>query len=78
MQEKLTFESEGLKLSAMLHIPDSYQPGTKLPAFIVCHGFVGSKDESHAQIQAEMMEEFGYAALRLDFRSCGESEGERG
>ncbi|MEZ5653145.1 MAG: alpha/beta fold hydrolase [Burkholderiaceae bacterium] len=78
MQEKLTFESDGLKLAAVLHIPDSYQPGQKLPAFIVLHGFVGSKDESHAQIQAEMMEAFGYAALRFDFRCCGESEGERG
>ena len=77
MQEKLTFMSDGLKMSAVLHIPDARQAGQKLPAFIVCHGFVGSKDESHAQIQAEMMEAFGYIALRFDFRSCGESEGER-
>ncbi|MEI9430254.1 alpha/beta hydrolase [Mesorhizobium sp. Cs1299R1N3] len=77
MQERLTFQSDGLKLSAVLHIPDTHRPGEKLPAFIVCHGFVGSKDESHAQIQAEMMEKFGYAALRFDFRCCGESEGER-
>lgn len=78
MQETLTFESDGLKLSAVLHLPDSYQAGQKLPAFIVLHGFVGSKDESHAQLQAEMMASFGYAALRFDFRCCGESEGERG
>lgn len=77
MQEKVTFESDGLKLSAVLHVPDGYD-GTPLPAFVVCHGFVGSKDESHAQIQAEMLESFGYAALRFDFRCCGESEGERG
>lgn len=77
MQEKLTFESDGLKLSAVLHIPDSHDGKTPLPAFIVLHGFVGSKDESHAQIQAEMMEAFGYAALRFDFRCCGDSEGER-
>ncbi len=77
MQEKVTFESDGLKIAGVLHIPSSYQ-GKPLPAFIVCHGFVGSKDESHAQLQAEMLEEFGYAALRFDFRCCGESEGERG
>jgi cephalosporin-C deacetylase-like acetyl esterase len=77
MQEKLTFMSDGLKLSAVLHVPDSRKSGQRLPAFIVCHGFVGSKDESHAQIQAEMMEAFGYVALRFDFRCCGESEGER-
>lgn len=77
MQEKVTFESDGLKISGVLHVPDGFD-GKPLPAFIVCHGFVGSKDESHAQIQAEMMEGFGYVALRFDFRSCGESEGERG
>lgn len=76
MQEQVSFESDGLKISAVIHIPEGYD-GTPLPAFIVCHGFVGSKDESHAQIQAEMMESFGYVALRFDFRGCGESEGER-
>jgi len=77
-KKKCTFESDGLTLSGVLHIPDSYKEGSKLPAFIVCHGFVGSKDESHAQFQAVMMEDFGYIALRFDFRCCGESEGERG
>lgn len=77
MQEKITFESDGLKLAGVLHVPAGHA-GKPLPAFIVCHGFVGSKDESHAQIQAEMIESFGYVALRFDFRCCGESEGERG
>jgi poly(3-hydroxybutyrate) depolymerase len=67
MQEKLTFMSDGLKLSAVLHVPEGRKPGQRLPAFIVLHGFVGSKDESHAEIQARMLEEFGYAALRFDF-----------
>ncbi|MBS0531462.1 MAG: alpha/beta fold hydrolase, partial [Proteobacteria bacterium] len=78
MQEKLTFHSDGLKLSAVLHVPEGRQSGQRLPAFIVLHGFVGSKDESHAEIQARMLEEMGYVALRFDFRCCGESEGERG
>lgn len=77
MQEKVTFESDGLKLSGVIHVPDGYT-GEPLPAFIVLHGFVGSKDESHAELQARMMEDFGYVALRFDFRCCGESEGERG
>lgn len=78
MQEKLTFESDGLKIAGVLHIPDSYEAGQKLPAFVVLHGFVGSKDESHAEIQATLLEEMGYATFRFDFRCCGESEGERG
>ena len=71
MQEKLSFFSDGLKLSAVLHVPEGRRPGQKLPAFIVLHGFVGSKDESHAEIQAKMLENMGYAALRFDFE--GES-----
>jgi len=78
MQEKLSFYSDGLKLSAVLHVPEGRQKGQRLPAFIVLHGFVGSKDESHAEIQARMLEAMGYVALRFDFRCCGESEGERG
>jgi pimeloyl-ACP methyl ester carboxylesterase len=78
MEERLSFLSDGLKLSAVLHVPEGRKPGQRLPAFIVLHGFVGSKDESHAEIQARMLEGFGYAALRFDFRCCGESEGERG
>jgi dipeptidyl aminopeptidase/acylaminoacyl peptidase len=78
MEEKLTFMSDGLKLSAVLHVPKARKPGQRLPAFIVLHGFVGSKDESHAEIQARMLEQFGYTALRFDFRCCGESEGDRG
>jgi pimeloyl-ACP methyl ester carboxylesterase len=77
MQQKLSFLSDGLKLSAVLHVPEKRRADERLPAFLVLHGFVGSKDESHAEIQARMLEEMGYAALRFDFRCCGESEGER-
>src|SRR3954452_10294725 len=78
MQHKLDFMSDGLKLSGVLHVPEQRREGEKLPTFIVLHGFVGTKDESHAELQARMLEEFGYCALRIDFRGCGESEGERG
>jgi pimeloyl-ACP methyl ester carboxylesterase len=73
-----TFESDGLKLSGILHLPDGRKAGEKLPAFLVLHGFAGSKDDSHAELQARMMEAFGYAALRFDMRSCGTSEGAKG
>lgn len=78
MREKLTFMSDGLKLSGVLHVPDKRPKDVRLPAFLVLHGFVGSKDESHAEIQALMLEEMGYAAFRFDMRCCGESGGERG
>ena len=49
MQEKLIFMSDGLKLSGVLHLPDKRSADIRLPAFLVLHGFVGSKDESHAR-----------------------------
>ena len=78
MQEKLSFPSDGLKLSGVLHVPEQRRAGERLPAFIVLHGFVGTKDESHAELQARMLEDFGYCAFRIDMRGCGESEGTRG
>jgi len=78
MQTSVTFPSDGLSLSGVLHIPDSHKSGQRLPAFLVLHGFIGSKDESHAELQANLLESWGYAALRFDMRGCGDSEGERG
>ncbi len=78
MQIPVSVPSDGLTLSGVLHIPEGHKPGEKLPAFLVLHGFIGSKDESHAEIQANMLEQWGYAALRFDMRGCGESGGARG
>ncbi len=78
MERRVTFKSDGIDIAGVLHIPDSHKPGERLPAFIVLHGFMGSKDESHAEIQAKMLESWGYAALRIDFRGLGESGGPRG
>jgi dipeptidyl aminopeptidase/acylaminoacyl peptidase len=77
MQTPVSIPSDGLTLSGVLHIPEG-SSGKRLPAFLVLHGFMGSKDESHAEIQARMLEEFGYAALRFDMRGCGDSGGTRG
>lgn len=78
MQIPVSIPSDGLTLSGVLHIPDGTPPGARLPAFLVLHGFMGSKDESHAEIQARMLEDYGYAALRFDMRGCGDSGGTRG
>lgn len=78
MDTPITFESDGLILAGDLHIPDSHKDGEKLPAIIILHGFIGSKDASHSELMARMFEEWGYVALRFDFRGCGMSEGERG
>ena len=78
METEISFVSDGIELAGNLHIPDGYKPGDKLPAFVVLHGFIGSKDDSHAEIMSRMMTDWGYAALRFDFRGCGKSGGKRG
>lgn len=77
MQIAVTIPSDGIALAGVLHVPER-PAGERLPAFVVLHGFMGSKDESHAEIQARMLEDLGYAALRIDFRGCGDSGGARG
>jgi alpha-beta hydrolase superfamily lysophospholipase len=73
----LTFTSDGLKLAGVLHVPEARKPGQRLPTFIVLHGFVGTKDKSHVELIARMIEAMGYCVFRIDFRGCGESEGAR-
>jgi len=78
METRVSLPSDAIALSGVLHIPDDHKAGDKLPAFLVLHGFMGSKDESHAEIQAKMLCDWGYAALRFDFRGCGDSGGQKG
>jgi len=78
METKVTFKSDELTLSGVLHVPDDLAPDEKRAAFIVMHGFGGYKDGPEHQAQARILCEWGYVALRFDFRGCGESEGERG
>ena len=78
MEIPLSFPSDGLTLSGVLHVPKGHKKGDKLPTFIVLHGFVGTKDKSHVELVARMLDEMGYCVFRIDFRGCGESEGKRG
>lgn len=78
MQEKVSFASDGLRLSGIVHTPAEREPGERRAAFLVLHGFGGNKDGKGAVAIAEQLAAWGYVALRFDFRGCGESEGERG
>ena len=78
MQKEVTFNSDGLLLTGILHIPDNLTLGEKRPAFTVLHGFGSNKNGGTALVAAEVLENLGYIALRFDFRGCGESAGERG
>ena len=78
MEEKITFESDGLKLAGIVETPADMKSGERRPAFIVLHGFGGNKDDQGQTVVAKQFTEWGYVTLRIDFRGCGESEGERG
>jgi fermentation-respiration switch protein FrsA (DUF1100 family) len=78
MTERITFSSDGLNLSGVLHLPPDLSPGDRRPAFLVLHGFGGSKDGAGSVALCERLAEWGYVTMRFDFRGCGESEGERG
>lgn len=73
-----TFASQGLKLAANLHTPSGMRKGERRPAFIVLHGFGGTKDAGNVTKPVNWFLDQGYVVLRFDFRGCGSSEGPRG
>lgn len=78
MEEKVSFESAGLKLSGVIHFPKDCAAGQRRPAIIVMHGFGANKQAGNVATPASMYADWGYVALRFDMRGCGESEGEPG
>ena len=46
-----------------------------LTAFLVLHGFGSNKASHNCTIPCEFLTEWGYVAMRFDYRGCGESEG---
>ena len=77
MLEAVTFASDGLKLSGVVHVPDDCRPGERRPAIIMMHGFGANKSGGPEWI-CRQFAAWGYVALRFDYRGCGDSEGERG
>ena len=77
-QEQVEIPSGELRLSGVVHRPPDYQQGERRPAFLVLHGFGGNKGNVGAVTISSQLAQWGYLALRFDFRGCGESEGERG
>lgn len=69
--EKVSFRSEGQKISGILHHPDRDRP----PCVIASHGLLSSKDSEKYVALGNRMSEQGIAMLRFDFRGIGESEG---
>jgi len=77
MQESVKFPSGGVELSGVVHLPDGRESGERRPAIIMMHGFGANKSGGPEWI-CKQYEDWGYVALRFDYRGCGESGGERG
>jgi dipeptidyl aminopeptidase/acylaminoacyl peptidase len=69
--EKVTFKSEGQKISGVLHLPDVWSRA----CVIASHGLLSSKDSEKYIALGERLSREGFAMLRFDFRGIGESEG---
>jgi len=69
--EKVSFMSEGCRISGVLHFPDQKNP----PCVIASHGLLSSKNSEKYIALGEQISREGMAMLRFDFRGIGESEG---
>ena len=76
MEQAISFQSDGLTLQGIVHVPDDLKDGEKRPAVIVLHGFGSNKSSANSTWPAETFCKWGYVTLRFDMRSCGESDGE--
>lgn len=74
MTEDVVFYSEGLKIAAVLHMPDT--PKGDVPGIVLCQG-LGSTKEINLPAIASVLNDAGFAALAFDYRGWGASEGKR-
>ncbi len=67
MAEKITFQSDGLKIAGIIETPADLKPGERRPAFIVLHGFGGNKDGQGQTVVAKQFTDWGYVTLAHGF-----------
>jgi len=75
--EAVTFASDGLTLSGVVHVPEDCRSGERRLAIVMMHGF-GANKSGGPEWVCRQFAAWGYVALRFDYRGCGDSEGERG
>lgn len=75
-REVVVFENNSQKIFGVLHMP--LNQSKPVPAVLICHGLAGHKTGKYRLYVtlAKMLASMGIAALRVDFRGSGDSEGE--
>src|ERR1700730_3454518 len=77
-EDAVSFPSNGLTLSGVVHVPSGLKAGERRAAFLVLHGFGSNKTSSNTMQPTKVLSDLGYVVLRFDMRGCGDSEGEHG
>jgi alpha-beta hydrolase superfamily lysophospholipase len=72
VEMKVEFESEGLILSGLLHLPANERPDLVVGS----HGLEGSKESAKQKVLSKILVQNNIAFFRFDHRGCGESEGD--
>lgn len=65
---------DGIRLNAKLDMPSPCEG--KHPLVIIIHGFTGHMEERHIVAVSQMLNEIGFATLRVDMYGHGHSDGE--
>src|SRR5207237_10737532 len=76
MRERISYYSDGLKLSGILSTPDNSR-GRHFPGVVLVPGFMSTADAFFPGF-AEELNAGGFVSLTMDFRGFGKSEGVRG
>ena len=76
MRERISYYSDGLKLSGILNTPEHAQ-GKRFPGVLLVPGFMSTADAFFPGF-ADELNKGGFVSLTMDFRGFGESEGVRG
>jgi len=76
METPVTFQCEGQQVVGMYHLPKGVAGDA--PAVLFLHGFTGDKIEPYRifVLTARRLAAAGIAALRIDFRGSGDSDGD--
>ncbi len=70
---RLEIPQDGQIIRGLLHRP-SEDP--HIPCAVLCHGLMSSMDSPKFSLLADALSRMGMAAVRFDFRGCGQSDGE--
>jgi dipeptidyl aminopeptidase/acylaminoacyl peptidase len=76
MSKRVTFYSQGVKLTGDLFVPPDLTKGQKRAAVVLCHGYTGIRNLYLPDI-ARILSDAGYVVLTFDYKGWGDSEGSK-